>query len=71
MPGAFGNPTAMISPVISNPPTTRLARPQRSARPANSEAKAPTRLPMTDTKTKNVKDIPNSAMICVATAPAM
>ena len=59
----------MIRPVISRPPTTRLARPQRSASPANSEANAPTALPMTETNTKAVNEKPNSAMIWVATAP--
>ena len=69
--GAFGRPKAMISPVSSRPPTTRLARPQRSARPANSEANAPTALPITETNTKYVNVMWNSAMIWVATAPAM
>ena len=36
---------AVNTPVSSSPPTTRLARPHRSASPANSEPKAPIRFP--------------------------
>ena len=42
---AAGMMNAVNTPVSSSPPTTRLARPQRSASPANSEPKAPTRFP--------------------------
>ena len=59
----------MIRPVTSRPPTTRFARPHRSASPAKSEANAPTRLPITETNTNWVNVKPNSAMIWVATAP--
>ncbi len=55
LPEALGSPKPMSRPVMSRPPTTRLARPQRSARPARSEAKAPTRLPTTEMNTKYVK----------------
>ena len=42
---AAGRMKAVNTPVTSRPKTTRLARPSRSASPANSEPKAPIRFP--------------------------
>ena len=68
---ALGIAKAISRPLSSRPPTTRFARPQRSASPAPREANAPTAFPITmaNTNWRNVK--PRSPMICVATAPWM
>ena len=42
---AAGITKAVNTPVNSRPKTTRLLRPTRSVRPANSEPKAPRRFP--------------------------
>src|SRR5664279_1940866 len=52
---AYGSANAVSRPVSSRPPTTRFARPQRSARPAPRDANAPTALPITSTNTNSVK----------------
>ena len=52
--GAWGRAKAYSRPVMSSPYVTRLARPQRSARPAMSDANAPMPFAMIDAATKNV-----------------
>jgi len=68
---ALGSPNRMINPVRSRPPTTRFARPQRSAKPAASDANAPSAFPITSTNTNCVNVNPKWEMILVATAPWM
>jgi hypothetical protein len=68
---ALGIAKAISKPVSSRPPTTRFARPHRSASPAPSDANAPTALPITTANTNSRKVKPKSRMICVATAPWM
>ena len=46
---------ATNTPANSSPNTTRLARPNRSASPANSEPNAPISAPKASVSTKNVK----------------
>ena len=64
-----GRTKAVSTPVTSRPPTTRLARPSRSASPANSEPNAPIRFPTARITTKNVKLICRSASTRVDTEP--
>ena len=64
-----GMTNAVKMPVSSSPPTTRLARPSRSASPANNEPKAPIRLPKARMSTKNVKLMCRSARTSVDTEP--
>jgi len=46
---AFGSANTISKPVTSRPPTTRFARPHRSANPAAREANAPARPAITAT----------------------
>ena len=57
-------------PVISSPPTTRLARPSRSVSPASSAPNAPIRFPKASRYTKKLKDACRLARISVDTEPA-
>ena len=52
---AVGSTYATMIPLMSSPKTSRLARPSRSASPANSEPNAPIRFPTARITTKNVK----------------
>src|SRR4030088_1597999 len=52
---AAGRTYAVKIPVRSSPKTTTVVRPSRSASPANSDPKAPSRLPKASATTKNVK----------------
>jgi hypothetical protein len=55
LPDAFGIAKASSRPVSSSPPTTRFARPHRSASPAASDANAPNAAPIAMIPTNSVK----------------
>jgi len=65
----FGSTNSVINETTSMPYTIRFARPNRSASPASSEPKAPSRLPAARMKTKIPKGMRNSVSIRVATPP--
>jgi len=60
---------ATNTPVNSSPNTTRLARPNRSASPANTDPNAPIRAPKASVSTKNVKLMCRLTSISVDTEP--
>ena len=66
---AAGMTNATKTPVKSSPNTTRLARPNRSVSPANSEPNAPIRFPNASVITKNVKVMCRLVSSSVATEP--
>ena len=66
---ALGSAKVTTRPTASSPKTTRLARPNRSASPANSEPNAPIRAPKARVTTKNVKLMCRLARISVDTEP--
>ena len=67
---AFGSTKAVMIPVTSSPPTTRLARPSRSVSPASRAPNAPIRLPNASRSTKKLNDACRLARISVDTEPA-
>ena len=66
---AAGMMNATKIAVKSRPNTTRLARPNRSVSPANSEPNAPTAAPNASVSTKNVKLMCRLVRISVDTEP--
>ena len=66
---ALGSRKVTMMPVASSPKTTMLARPYRSASPANSDPMAPIRAPKARVSTKNVNVMFRLARISVDTEP--
>ena len=66
---AAGRTKATKTPVKNRPNTTRLARPNRSVSPANSEPNAPISAPTASVSTKNVKVMCRLLRISVDTEP--